>query len=338
MLTFQELIDRVKENEITSRKFNNVESKILTILNFKDLFETLLSEISQQFSIPYVWITLVEGSDTSRLLLKAFGSSELLPERVNLTTRSQFQGLLGTGTTPTLVNEDLREFRTLIPKQKGWMIRSMSVAPITLDGDIIGSLNQGDIAADRFSPDLDPVLLSQLAIKFSLCLSNVTAHERLRLLAFNDPLTELLNRRAMEHALKHEFNRAKRYNRELSVAFLDLDKFKKVNDQYGHDAGDRVLIDVAEILTRHTRASDILCRFAGDEFVLVLPETSAEKAKSMMLRIREEMATTPINLSGHTHHQQVSFGISSLFKDEISSYPTLLKQADKALYLDKKRG
>ncbi len=337
MLTFQQLLNRVKENEITSRKFNKVEAKILTILNFRDLFETLLSEISKQFSIPYVWITLMEGSDTSRLLLKAFGSSELLPERVNLTTRSQFQGLLGTGTTPTLVNEEISAYRSLIPKNSSWLIRSMSIAPISLDGEIIGSLNQGDVAADRFSPDLDPVLLAQLALKFSLCLSNVTAHERLRLLAFNDPLTELLNRRAMEHALEQEFNRAKRYSRELSIAFLDLDKFKFVNDRFGHDAGDRVLIHVARILSLHTRESDILCRFAGDEFVLVLPETTTVKAESMMLRIQEELGATPIVIDGYTHYQHVSFGIASLSIENAPTYPALLKYADKALYLNKKR-
>jgi len=337
MLTFQELLDLVKDNDIKSRKFNNVETKLLTILNFKDLFETLLSEISKQFNIPYVWITLVKGSDTSRLLLKAFGSSELLPERVNLTTRSLFQGLLGTGTTPTLINQDISDYRALIPRKSNWMIRSMSVAPISLDGEIIGCLNQGDISADRFSPDKDPVLLAQLALKFSLCLSNVTAHEKLRLLAFNDPLTELLNRRAMEHALEQEFRRATRYNRELSVAFLDLDKFKTVNDRYGHDAGDRVLMDVAKTLTIHTRESDILCRFAGDEFVLVLPETTADKAESMMRRIQEEMATVPIAINGQTLYQHASFGIASLRVENTATYPALLKCADKALYRNKKR-
>lgn len=337
MLTFQQLLNRVQENEVTSRKFNKVEAKILTILNFKDLFETLLTEISKQFNIPYVWITLVESSDTSRLLLKAFGSSEFLPERVNLTTRSQFQGLLGTGSTPTLINQDISAYRALIPERNNWMIRSMSVAPISLDGEIIGCLNQGDIAVDRFSPDLDPVLLAQLALKFSLCLSNVTAHEKLRLLAFNDPLTELLNRRAMEHALEQEFHRASRYHRELSVAFLDLDKFKEVNDRYGHDAGDRVLMAVARTLTRLTRESDILCRFAGDEFVLVLPETPLAMAQAMMLRIQEEMAATPISVDGHSIHQHASFGIASLAGENTANHTALLKRADKALYLNKKR-
>lgn len=337
MLTFQQLLNRVRENELTSRKFDIVEAKILTILNFKGLFETLLSEIADQFDIPYVWITLLEGSDTSRLLLKAFGSSDLLPERVNLTSRSQFQGLLGTGTTPVLINQDIHAYRALIPQKSNWLIRSMSVAPISLDGEIIGCLNQGDTTADRFSPELDPVLLAQLALKFSLCLSNVTAHEKLRFLAFNDPLTELLNRRAMEHALEQEFNKATRYNRELSVAFLDLDKFKRVNDRYGHDAGDRVLMDVARTLSRHTRKCDILCRFAGDEFVLVLPETALAKAQTMLRRVQNELAQTPIAIHGHTHYQHVSFGIASLSVDNAPSYPALLKQADKALYRNKAR-
>ena len=337
MLTFKNLLYRIRENEITARKFHEVETKILTVLNFKDLFETLLSEISKQFNLPCVWITLIEESEASRLLLKAFGSSTLLPKQVHLIAQSQFRGLLGTGTTPTLINKDLHAYHSLIPKKNGWMIRSMSIAPITLDGEIIGSLNQGDIDAERFTPDLDPILIAQLALKFSLCLSNVTAHERLRLLAFNDPLTELLNRRAMEHSLEQEFNRAKRYNRELAIAFLDLDKFKRINDHYGHDTGDKVLMEVAQTLSRHTRESDILCRFAGDEFVLVLPETTLAQAESMTWRIQNQMATIPLCVNGHTIYQLASVGIASLTKEESPDYLTLLQCADKALYRNKNR-
>ena len=337
MLTFRELYQLFKDNEVKSRKFSRIETKILNILNFKDLFETLLTEISQEFAVPFIWITLIDGTDTSRLLLKAAHSSGFLPDRLRMVSRSQFHGLIGTGTTPTLINEEISSYRCLVPEGAPWMIRSMSIAPITLDGEIIGSLSQGDQNPERFTPDMDPILLEELALKFSLCLSNVTAHEKLRLLAFHDPLTELLNRRAMEHALEQEFNRSRRYKRELTVVFADLDKFKAVNDQFGHDAGDQMLMHVADLIRSLTRESDILCRFAGDEFVLVLPETTQEMASSMMLRIQKQLLSTPIYVDATSISQEISFGMASLSTFQGKSWAELLKEADKALYIHKNR-
>ncbi len=235
MTNLRDLLERVKENELIASRFQKVENKILSVLNFKDFFEILLSEIMITFKMPYVWITFIENSDATDAILKSSNDSPLLKERVNIISESLFKGLVGESTSPILVNQDLKPYFKMLPENRKYFIRSMAITPISLDGKIIGSLNQGDSDCLRFDPDFDTSLLEQLSNKVSLCLSNVTAHEKIKFLAYHDPLTELLNRRVMESVIKREFHRSKRYSSELSLAFIDLDDFKTVNDLYNLD-------------------------------------------------------------------------------------------------------
>ncbi|MBN2297593.1 MAG: GGDEF domain-containing protein, partial [Deltaproteobacteria bacterium] len=208
---------------------------------------------------------------------------------------------------------------------------------ISLDGEIAGSLNFADIAKERFSPDIDTSLLEQLGVVVSICLSNVAAHEELKALAFKDPLTGLLNRRAMEKALKREFGRAKRYNTPLTLAFIDLDGFKRINDDHGHDSGDDILIFVASTLMDLSRDSDIAARYAGDEFVLILPGTDREEAGKFMDRMRAYFLGHPVMIQGNPVPVQFSFGIASALDEDVKDTTAFIKRADVALYQDKGR-
>lgn len=335
MNTIEELIERVKENDIVATKFHRVERKILSVLNYRDFFEILLTEIVNIFKIPHVWISVIEGCELEDAMKKSTDDSWILSERHNFISESKFNGLVGFSTKPILINSDLKPYYSLFPKGKAYVVQSMSIAPITLDGVIVGSLNQADPDPDRFAPDKDPSLLGQLARKISLCLSNVTAHEKLKFLAFHDPLTELLNRRVMESVLKREFYRSRRYESILSLVFIDLDDFKGVNDQYGHDAGDALLKYVADKLVDLTRETDIVSRFAGDEFVVILPETGIVKARNLLERIQVYFKNNPFVFNGETIQVGFSFGASSTQDTEIADYDNLLKKADQKLYLVK---
>lgn len=169
----------------------------------------------------------------------------------------------------------------------------------------------------------------------SICLSNVAAHEELKALAFKDPLTGLLNRRAMERALKREISRSKRYGSPLSVAFIDLDDFKEINDTLGHDTGDELLAHVADTLRKLSRQSDIISRFAGDEFVVILPETAAEEADVLIGRIQQYFRDHPMAVSGTTVPVGFSCGIASPEHKAGEDVSSLLKKADELLYRDK---
>ena len=330
------ILERLKENEEIAQKFHEIETSILSILNFKDLFEVLLTEIQDKFRVPYTWISFIEKSEVSGLVA-ALESSVILKERLNIVERELFMELLGPRKKPILVNADLKPYFKLLPQNRKYFIKSIAVAPISLDGAIIGSLNQADFEATRFQPGMDTTLLERLALKLSLCLSNVTAHEKLKFLAFHDPLTGLLNRRVMESVLKREFNRAKRYQSPLTVVFIDLDDFKSVNDTYGHDRGDEMLKFVAEKLVGMSRDSDVVARFAGDEFVIILPETGSQNATTLISRIQAELNARPQDASGGHLAIGVSYGIATTEEDDLRDSAMLLKKADERLYASKKQ-
>ncbi|MFO8047633.1 MAG: sensor domain-containing diguanylate cyclase [Desulfosudaceae bacterium] len=335
------LYERLKRNEELARKFYEVEKKILRILKFKDLFDALLAEIKSQFNVPYVWISLIENSEATRLLESIADIDDQLKASINTIDYGSFAALVGNQTEPILANDGLKPYYKLLPGEKNFLIRSLAIAPITMDGEIIGSLNQGDADQNRFVPGMETSLLEQLATKVSLCLSNVTAHEKLKFMAFHDPLTGLLNRRVMETALQRETSRARRYQLPLSVIFLDLDYFKAVNDTHGHETGDDLLKHLARELADKSRETDIVARFAGDEFVIILPETDAGQAQALMERIRDHLDETPLPVGETEIPVRISYGVASTEDIDLAAEnaPALiLKKADQRLYIKKEAG
>jgi len=326
----EQLFERLKRNEEISRKFFEVEVSILSILNFKDLFERLLTEIRDKFKIPYVWIVLADGHEAAHMAGELC-ASELLSNRMKIVERDTLLGLMGDHGRPLLVNRDLTVFYRLFPGRESYLVRSMAIVPLTLEGRIIGTLNLGDPSENRYAPGMDPSLLERLAVKVSICLSNVMAHERLKIAASRDPLTGLLNRRAMESVLKREFERAVRYETPLAVIFLDLDDFKSVNDTYGHDAGDDLLEHLAENLCRMSRSMDVVARYAGDEFVIVLPSTPAAAAGKFADRLCVFLEKNPLSLRGEPVRVSTSYGIASIDEAGVSDPASLLRRADERL-------
>jgi len=325
------ILERLKKNEITARKFHEIEVSILTILNFQDFIEKLLFEISSKFSVTYTWLSIIEESTISEYLHN-IQNSALLRTSTAFLSRDEFSQISRNRLKPLLANKTLSRFQPLIPEASNYDIGSIAVAPITLDGRVVGSINQADTDANRFEPGIDTSLLEQLALKVSLCLSNVTAHEQLKYLAFHDPLTGLLNRAVMERVLEREFQRSKRYHIDLTVLFLDLDDFKSINDRFGHDVGDRALCHIADCLNSLKRDSDIVARFAGDEFVVILPSTNKNQAKSFIKRVKQELAEKFLSANNTRFYVKLSHGLSSVFETGMDSSAILLKTADKRLY------
>jgi len=158
-------------------------------------------------------------------------------------------------------------------------------------------------------------------------------NEKLKILATQDPLTGCLNRRSFFKIFETEFKRAKRYGHDLSCVMVDIDHFKSINDRHGHLAGDQVLQKVAKTLRSILRESDILCRYGGEEFCILLPHIGVENAVKASERFRVSVAS--ITCSGI--RITASFGVSSL-KFEADTPQKLVDQADKALYVAKESG
>ena len=324
------IVQRLKENEALARKFHEIETSILTIFNYQDLFEELLDQIQLKFGVPLVWLSIIKDSEVSKLA-ERLSDKEIWCERINIIERKDLSTITAHQMTPRLINRNIASYASVLPGTSRIGIKSLAIAPISLDGKLIGSLNQGDPSPTRFHPGLDTSLLERLALKVSLCFSNVTAHEKLRSMAFYDPLTGLLNRRAMDNALKREFSRAIRYHRPLSVVFIDLNNFKIINDTYGHETGDGVLKYLASILMQEKRETDIIARFAGDEFVAVLADTSFDEADLFMRRIKT-LIHHPLFIAGVFLKVRFSYGVASTQQDIFNDAYALLKAADTELY------
>lgn len=160
--------------------------------------------------------------------------------------------------------------------------------------------------------------------------------EEQRYKATHDPLTSLPNREAYNERAFHELHRFKRYGHPLTLAVCDLDHFKKINDTFGHQAGDKVLKLVAQVVSTRLRNVDFVARYGGEEFVLVMPETDAEQAKTVLDKMRAAIAKTPFRFKDSPVTITMSFGIVQ-FRGE-DSVESAFARADKALYEAKANG
>lgn len=142
-----------------------------------------------------------------------------------------------------------------------------------------------------------------------------------------DPLTQVYSRRFLEEVGEKEFAEAKRYQRPLTLIFLDIDKFKKINDQQGHLAGDQALKTVAALLSNHSRKSDFIFRvYGGDEFLVIMPEVEEKEARQFLNRINQELSYTSLRISA---------GIATLEAE--SSLEELVEKADRRMYEEKEK-
>jgi diguanylate cyclase (GGDEF)-like protein/PAS domain S-box-containing protein len=152
-------------------------------------------------------------------------------------------------------------------------------------------------------------------------------------MAETDPLTDIYNRRKFSQLLDQEIDRVERYNRSLAVILLDIDHFKRINDTFGHDAGDSVLKKISRLIRENIRSVDTLARYGGEEFVIILPETTLKKAMTAAERIRRVIERKSFDRVGHI---TVSAGVSIF--EEGDNKQSIVKKADRGLYVAKREG
>jgi diguanylate cyclase (GGDEF)-like protein/PAS domain S-box-containing protein len=181
-------------------------------------------------------------------------------------------------------------------------------------------------------------LATTVSGQIALSLASLRLRETLRDQSIRDPLTGLFNRRFMEESLEREMRRAIRKNHPVSVLFIDLDHFKRFNDTFGHDAGDLVLRSVADLFRKLFRVDDVICRYGGEEFGIILPESSAENAAIRANSLREETKKMAIQYKNHALGRiTLSIGVAC-FPDHGQTSEELLKAADLCLYESKSAG
>lgn len=190
-----------------------------------------------------------------------------------------------------------------------------------------------DVERDAHSDALEAI-----AEQLSLALANLQLRETLRVQSIRDPLTGLFNRRYLEENLLREIQRCERRSLPLSVLMLDVDHFKRFNDQHGHAAGDALLSKIGQTLSAMTRSEDIACRYGGEEFTIVLPETDAADARRRAEEIRVAIGSTTVQYMRQSlGPNTASIGIAT-FPEDGDHPERLLAIADAGLYRAKAAG
>ena len=219
----------------------------------------------------------------------------------------------------------------------------MTLLSVLLSLGITWIVNQlmggGSLGEGLFIAILAPLIIAPLMSFQMLGLLHRldVAEQQLQLLSHTDELTQTYNRRYFMQYAEQEFKRSQRSNERFSVAILDLDNFKQINDGSGHLVGDQVLREVSRIFREHLRDADVFARYGGDEFIILLPQTNLEQVQVWAARIFEKLGEKPIQIEGLTAQPHYSMGIA-VFEPDLRELDDLLKQADDALYRAKRQG
>ncbi|MCH4812936.1 sensor domain-containing diguanylate cyclase [Vreelandella neptunia] len=210
--------------------------------------------------------------------------------------------------------------------------------PLTAHGNTLGVLHTSLPDNRHTEWESCKQLTQAVAEQVSLSLANIQLRERLQQQSVRDPLTGLYNRRYLEESIQRELTRAKRESSTLSVIMLDLDHFKRINDDYGHSAGDKVLVVVSELLRNALRGEDLVCRFGGEEFTLIMPGATLEVAAQRAEQLRCAIERLTVDLGDDTALTVTSsLGIAA-YPDHGDDAQALLDLADDALYKAKHAG
>lgn len=215
--------------------------------------------------------------------------------------------------------------------------RAVMAAPLVVRGRMLGAISIMDTRPDHHFTPTDLNLLILFAQQAAVAVDNASLFDNVQRLATLDSLTGLFNRRHFFDLARREYERAVRYGHPLSAVMLDIDRFKRVNDTYGHAAGDHVLQSVARLLREKLREVDILARYGGEEFVILLPNTTLQGARQVAERLHHSVSKLEIHSNGARIQVTISLGVSQL-GTRCPSLDALLECADQALYTAKQSG
>jgi diguanylate cyclase (GGDEF)-like protein len=307
---------------------NNISRTAISSDDPVHMLTEIASEIQKNFSFDHIGIGLLDrGTKEVEIKAEAGATAHAMGKRIALGT-----GILGrvarTGERALVQNALPGNLTSILPDA-----RAVLCIPITYGESLLGVLNVESRNENAFSPQ-DVLILNTLADLLATALHNAFVFQKLQQQSITDGLTGIKTRRFFWEALSAEWKRASRSGRPFSVVLIDLDKFKEVNDTMGHFEGDLVLARVGRLLEQKSRQSNVVARYGGDEFIVLMPETGSEQAQVLAERLRQWLATDPMLAE---HRITGSFGVAS-FPMHGFSIEDIIRVADAGMYVSKRSG
>jgi two-component system cell cycle response regulator len=351
----RELLARIRTRLRANRALNQARAEaraqsalvellrdITTNLPPRELFQVLVRQVAAGLRIPRCSILLAKPGEDRGTVVAASENPVLRELPVDLNRYPEVRRALDGGEV-VLVRDVSAD-----PVYQGMSdltTTSVLVIPFSLRGERAGVFflrtGPGDQPLDEMDLRFAGRVVDSAASAIERALASDEAAQReqtMRQLAETDPLTGLLNRRTFDDKLVQEVDRATRYGTVLSCLMIDIDHFKSTNDTYGHHAGDRVLMQFAELLGREQRSMDVVARFGGEEFVVVLPETGSAGARLFAERVLRRVQAMSFGEGGAAIPITVSIGIATFPDERASDAEALLRLADRNLLRAKSDG
>ncbi len=335
-----ETIASLRLKIINYAQLKDLTEKLSMCLSLEETSSTLSVEVSKLFGHKDVTVILYLFHSTTGEL--GISSSKKGQMQINLKAKKGdiFDQFVVKTLHPLLVDDVQTDFRFDLNKmdeEDKRQIRALISTPLIVGEKTLGILRVDSALAHHFSTD-DLRFLRTIADLTSIAIENAQLYERLEAIAIKDGLTGLFLRRHMMERLAEEISREMRAGGELSFLMLDLDHFKKYNDNFGHMAGDIVLKTIAQILEEHFQEpGELVCRYGGEEFCVLLPECPKAKALAAANELRKKIEAKEIILRRQKTHVTVSIGVASFPKDA-PDRDDLIFKADEALYQAKESG
>lgn len=319
--------------------FHEVGKELAASLDVSQVLQTILEKLSELLH-PSSWSLLLLDERTDELQFEiAVGEGAGALRDVRIKRGVGIAGACAASSTPVVVKDAANDprFDAAFDALTGIVTKTVVCVPIAGREKTHGVIELVNIPiGDRFELEELPLLVN-LAEYAAIALDNAHYVARIHELTITDDATRLYNARHLAFVLDSEIYRASRYGYKLSLVFVDLDRFKEVNDRYGHQIGSKLLFRVAELLKGHIRLIDSAFRYGGDEFVLVFPQTSKLDALIAVRRLRELLKSRSfLAEDGIDHSLTASFGIAS-FPEDGTSREGLIAAADEAMYQAKGR-
>ena len=305
---------------------NEIGRKATSVLNTEELLPNICNQVRKAFGLDWARLNVWDRKSDELVVQAESGyGKELVGHRAPIG-----RGLAGTAAKrgePVVANwvPSEPEQSMLAPE-----VRSGVSLPLAYQDELLGVLTLESRRDQAFSAQ-DVLTLKTLADQLSIALHNARAYQNAVEEAITDGLTGLKTHRYFMEALERELGRSQRSGRPFAVIMMDLDQFKPVNDQHGHLEGDRVLRQVAKLLNDQLRQSSVLARYGGDEFSVLLPDTTEEEAQRAAERFRRSIEKEPLLA---THHVTASFGIA-VYPQHGATHKQILQVADTGMYLAK---
>jgi diguanylate cyclase (GGDEF)-like protein len=307
---------------------NNISKMAISSEDAEQMMADIVREIQKSFHYDHIGIGILDRVTRDIEIKAEAGTTSLaLGRRIPVGT-----GVLGkvarTGDSALVQSVGAGQLAGVLPES-----RAVLCLPITYGENLLGVLNVESRSENAFAPQ-DVLILNTLADLLATALHNSFVFQKLQQQSITDGLTGIKTRRFFWEALSSEWKRASRSGRPFSVVLIDLDKFKEVNDSLGHLEGDLVLARVGRLLEQKCRQSNVVARYGGDEFIILMPETGIEQAQVLAERLRLWLATDPML---EEHHITGSFGVAS-FPVHGFAIEDMIRVADAGMYVSKHAG